>query len=98
MRTQSRAFEDGFHNAWGHAHLELPTVMAVPEPLTCVLVVIGVCCARRPSEAQAPTGIGSRALKTYPGASSSSDKPAGTLARFDTHEPFDPRWGSISLR
>jgi len=41
MRTQSRAFEGGFHNAWGDAHLELPTVMAVPEPLTCVLAVIG---------------------------------------------------------
>jgi PEP-CTERM putative exosortase interaction domain len=35
------AFEGGFHNAWGDAHLELPTVTAVPEPSTGVLLSLG---------------------------------------------------------
>ncbi len=35
------AFEGGFHNAWGDAHLELPTVTAVPEPSTSALLSLG---------------------------------------------------------
>ena len=35
------AFEGGFHNAWGDAHLELPTITAVPEPSTGVLLSLG---------------------------------------------------------
>lgn len=36
------AFEGGFHNAWGDAHLELPAATAVPEPPTGALLAAGV--------------------------------------------------------